>query len=80
MDDPFYPNLIIHTNVKKIVIYICICWPSNFLKDHKKSSRTWRDFYVFIKIIQLRLLYNKGYIADKDYKLKDDLASLNGWP
>lgn len=37
MDDPFYPNLIIHTNVKKIVIYICICWPANFLKDHKKA-------------------------------------------
>lgn len=79
MDDPFYPNLIIHTNVIQMFSLFTFVYagPHNFLKDHEKSSRTWR---VFIKIIQLRLLYNKGYIADKDYKLKDDLASLNGWP
>lgn len=66
--------------LKKSLFTFVYAGPQISLKIIKKSSRTWRDFYVFIKIIQLRLLYNKGYIADKDYKLKDDLASLNGWP
>lgn len=35
MDDPFYPNLIIHTNVKKIVIYIA--GPQISLKIIKKA-------------------------------------------
>lgn len=37
MDDPFYPNLIIHTNVKKSLFTFVYAGPQISLKIMKKS-------------------------------------------
>lgn len=62
MDLPFYPNLIIHANVIQMFSLFTFVYAGLqiILKYHEKSSRTWLDFYVFIKVIQLRLSVQQG--------------------